>query len=188
MNCRWWFPVAAALAIAGCSIDASSSPTAIDDGAVPFDLLDPDAPALAPVAQGQSVTVCLLRDGRLALVQRTIDEDASFADILQATANTTRAEAAAGLDTAIGGAEEIADVTVTNGIAAVDFEPTAAESLTADPLATIAQLVCTLTEQRGIGSVRFTLDGMAIDVPTADGSLTDAPVGRDDYASLLDTA
>ena len=67
----------------------------------------------------------------------------------------------------------------------MSFGPSASGSITQDPLATIAQLVCTLTQQRGVGAVRFTVDGVPFDVPIANGSLTEGPVSRDDYAPLL---
>ena len=84
------------------------------------------------------------------------------------------------------GEDEIADVTLRGGTASVDFGPDAAQTLTPDPLSTIAQIVCTLTGQPGVGSVRFSVDGEAIDVPRADGSLTDAPVALDDYLDLVE--
>jgi hypothetical protein len=51
-------------------------------------------------------------------------------------------------------------------------------------LVAIAQIVCTLTSQPGIGQVAFTLDGEPVDVPKGDGSTTSAPVAADDYQHL----
>lgn len=41
------------------------------------------------------------------------------------------------------------------------------------------------TAQPGVGLVEFSIDGDPIDVPRADGSLTDSAVTRDDYAPLF---
>lgn len=181
-------PVAAILAVlvaAGCSVAAEDAATVIEREAVPFDLLDPDAPNVVEVAGGRTVSVCLLRDDRLVPVERRLGRDADLRDILASLAGVSDDEAALRLSTAVSGAEEIRDVETAGGIATVDFDASADQALTPDPLATIAQVVCTLTAQPGIGSVRFTVAGDAIDVPRQDGSLTDAPVARDDYAGLL---
>ena len=53
-----------------------------------------------------------------------------------------------------------------------------------DQLLALAQLVFTLTARPGIGQVRFTLRGEAIQVPRADGSLVATPVSRDDYSAV----
>ena len=94
-------------------------------------------------------------------------------------------EAAAGLRTSIAGTDEIVSVQQTAGVATVDLADEASQRLTTDPLATVAQLVCTLTRQPGIGLVRFTVSGVAAQVPLADGTLSNGPVSADDYLVLL---
>ena len=85
-------------------------------------------------------------------------------------------EAAQGLQTAVSGPDEISSVTLIGGTALIDFAKKAEQTLTADPLATAAQLTCTLTAQPGVGLVRFSVNGTAIEIPTSDGALTDSPV------------
>jgi spore germination protein GerM len=70
-------------------------------------------------------------------------------------------------------------------VAVVDLEA-AVSDLPADrQLLAVAQVVCALTSQPGVGQVRFTLDGERIDVPREDGALTGSPVTREDYADLI---
>lgn len=177
---------AAALALlGGCSVAADGNATPIAVEAVPYDLLDPQAPSVAPVLDGRSVAVCLLRDEQLVVVERQVERDAGLRGVLTSLAVTSEAEGAAGLETAIGGGEDIDAVTTGAGVATVDFAAGADQTLTPDPLSTIAQIVCTLTHQPGVGSVRFTVDGDVIEVPRDDGSLTDAAVTRDDYAAMV---
>jgi hypothetical protein len=46
----------------------------------------------------------------------------------------------------------------------------------------------TLTAVPGITAVQFSVDDQRVAVPRADGSLTERPVGPDDYAALLSTS
>ncbi len=170
--------------LVGCAVPADSHPHQLDDNDVPFGLLDPSAPPVVSVAGGRAVTICLLQDGNLVPVTRRLAERADLQTIAQALGALSDSEAAQGLQTAVSGPDEISSVTLTSGTALVDFAKEAEQTLTADPLATAAQLTCTLTAQPGVGLVRFSVDGTAIEVPTADGALTDSPVSRDDYADL----
>lgn len=178
-----WVPLA--LLLGACSVAADDEATPIDVEAVPFDLLDPAAPDVAPVVDGRTASVCLLDADRLVVVDRQVERDAELLEVVVSLAQVSEEEQATGLETAVGGGEDIDAVEVTGGIASVDFGATADQTLTPDPLATIAQIVCTITAQPGVGAVRFTVDGDPIDVPRDDGSLTDAPVSRDDYAEML---
>jgi spore germination protein GerM len=76
-------------------------------------------------------------------------------------------------------------VEVVDGVGEVDLPPELATLSGDDQRLAVAQLVCTLTGQPGVGPVVFTLDGASIEVPRGDGSLTSGPVSRDDYSQLL---
>lgn len=177
--------LAAACTIAGCAVASEDAATEIPAEAVPFDLLDPEAPNVVEVVDGRSVEVCLFRDDRLAVVDRRLDRDGDLRDLLASLAGLSEADAEAGLESALSGTEDVTSIELSGGVAVVDFEANADQTLTPDPLATIAQIVCTLTRQPGIGAVRFAVEGDPIDVPRDDGSLTDAPVTADDYRELM---
>lgn len=176
----------ALLVVGGCAVRADRSIEHIDDHSVPFGLLDPKAPAVVAVNGGRTVSVCLLKEDKLAVVSRKLPNDAGLLDVASALSALTDAEAETGLQTKLTGPDEIRSVTLQAGTASVDFAKTSEQTLTADPLATIAQLVCTLTAQPGVGLVAFTVNGLAIEVPRADGSLSDQPVTRDDYRPLFE--
>jgi spore germination protein GerM len=177
--------VTALAVLSACSVGPEDDASTIDAAEVPFDLLNPEAPAVVPVVDGRTARVCLFRSDALEVVDREVEQSADLRDVVASLAGVTDEEAAAGFESAVTAGEEILGVETAAGVAAVDLAPSASGSLTQDPLATIAQLVCTLTQQRGVGAVRFTVDGVPIDVPVANGSLTEGPVSRDDYASLL---
>lgn len=183
---RTFMTVALVLAVAGCAVRADRTVEHIDDQAVPFGLLDPSAPAVVAVAGGRFVSVCLLDDGTLVTVQRQLADNAPLVDVARAAGALTDTEAARGLQTKLSGPDEIVSVSLQAGTARVDLAKTSDQTPSADPLATIAQLVCTLTAQPGVGLVVFSVNGTPIEVPIADGSLTDRPVTRDDYASSVE--
>lgn len=175
----------AVVAGSGCSVGGEADATSIEADDVPFDLLDPHAPAIARVENGRTVSVCMLRDDRLEPLDREVERGADLREVLASLAATSDAEAAQGYQSAITDGEEIEDVEVQSGIATVDLAQGADQTFTPDPIATIAQIVCTLTRQGEIDGVQFAVDGQLIDVPRDDGSLTDEPVGAADYQTLL---
>lgn len=171
---------------AACAVPAQREAQRIADSAVPFALLDPQAPPLVPPAPGPSsepVALCFVRDGRLVIVS---DELATPVD-LRATldALTTPPGDAGAVRTALPEPSIVHDVRLLGGIARVDLLP-AVSTLPADEqLLAVAQIVCTLTSRPGVGQVSFTLEGAPLAVPKGDGSLVTSPVARDDYAGLL---
>ena len=176
---------AAALALGGCAVSATSSATRIDDAAVPHALLESEAPNVVAEPGGRDVTICFFDDDRLVMSDRRLADDSTLIDVARSLAALTDAEAGRGWQTAISGADEVRRISLSGGTATVDFADDASQSLTRDPLATVAQLVCTITGQPGVGLVRFSVGRTPIEVPRADGSLTDAAVSRDDYGPLL---
>jgi spore germination protein GerM len=175
----------AAMLVTGCAVSAGKTAVTVDDAEVPYGLLDPDAAAVVPPPSGQAVDLCLLRDDQLVPVSRAVDPPGALLDIARALAEVTETEASADLRTSIAASDEIRAVERTAGVATVDLAQEASQRLTADPLGTIAQLVCTLTRQPGVGLVRFTVTGVAAEVPRADGTLSNGPVSADDYAGML---
>ena len=173
--------------LAACSVPAQDRARTTSDAAVPFGLLDPEAPSLAPPAPGpgaEQVTLCFVRDGRLVTVDTELAAPVSLRAPLDALA-TPPADAARLVRTALLDPSIVNDVRLVGGIARVDLVP-AVSALPADEqLLAVAQIVCTLTGRPGIGQVSFTLEGARLAVPNVDGSLITSPVARDDYAALM---
>jgi spore germination protein GerM len=78
-----------------------------------------------------------------------------------------------------------------DGTATVDLPPTFFDNIQQpDQVRAIAQIVLTLTSQRGIGSVVFTRDGQLTSVPLGTNEQSEAgrPVSRADYRGLTEAA
>lgn len=176
--------------VASCGIDPEPSASFESTGEVPFDLLGttPPGTAATPPALGATTTrICLVgSDARYYPVERELMPGYEPEELVEAlVAGPTDTERSFGLTTALGDAVSVSSIEVSAGVASVDLDPVLADLPTADQLAAVAQLVCTLTEQPGVGQVRFTIGGRAVDVPRGDGSSTSDPVSRQDYQTLI---
>ena len=179
--------VVAAVLLAGCSVPAQHRAQTMRDAAVPFDLLDPEAPPLVPPPPGpasEQVTLCFVRDGRLVLVNSELATPVSLRAPLDALA-APPAGAGPLVRTALADPSIVRDVRLVGGIARVDLVPAVSTLSGDEQLLAVAQIVCTLTGRPGVGQVSFTLEGARLAVPNVDGSLATSPVARDDYAALM---
>lgn len=177
--------IAAALTLAGCGLPIERAAQPQPDKAVPFRLLDADAPPLVPSAEEPRVNVelCFIADRRLVPVATPVAKDPSPEDLVRALA--TPPVDSQTLRSALSDVDLIRSVKVTGGVALVDLAPEVATTGTEAQLLLIAQLVCTLTARPGIGQVAFRLDGAPVQVPAPDGAVTSGLVARDDYAALF---
>ena len=178
---------ALAVACAGCGIKAQEHARVARDDAVPFALLQPDAPPLVTsttaVAQ-ETVGLCYVRGNKVVTVPVPLEPDPRLEDVLAALTELPPG-APRTIHTALGGRSVVRSVRLASGVAHVDLAPCSPTSGATTSSLAIGQIVCTLTLQPGVGLVSFTLVGAPIAVPRGGGSLTDEPVSRDDYRRLL---
>lgn len=173
-------------ALGGCAVPAQDSARRASDADVPFNLLDPEAPPLVPPAPGavsEQVGLCFIRDGALVSVDTELATPVTLLGTLEALA--TPPDDAGPLRTALTDPSVVREVRLVAGIARVDLVPAVSELPGDEQLLAVAQIVCTLTGQPGVGQVSFTLEGAPLAVPKGDGSLVTSPVARDDYSGVL---
>ncbi len=170
--------------VSACAVPAERRAHVIADDDVPFELLDPDAPAAIPAALGETelVTLCFVREDRLDPVERPLPAPVDPLGAVRALALPPTDAGSPG--TAVSDPSLVQGVTVAAGVARVDLGPSIAALGSADQLLAVAQIVCTLTARPGIGQIAFTVEGAPVDVPRGDGSVVAEPVSRDDYRSL----
>jgi hypothetical protein len=179
--------VVAALLVGGCGVHGQDRAVEVEADEVPFGLLDAEAqPAVTlPRRADDLVAACFLRGDLLAEVPVAV-ADRRAATVLEALASPP---VIAGDDLrtaapATGAA--IVGVRVDGGVATVDLTAGIDQLVTGPDLRDFAaQVVCTLTAQRGIGQVAFTIAGEPASVPTGDGTSAAGPVTREDYAALV---
>ncbi len=171
---------------AACGVGGQKSPEVPDDNSVPFGLLKPNAPTVLPPAAAEDtddVMVCFIEADAVSPLRRPIDAPVSLADVVAAMAEPPADSPA--LRTALGPTRLVETVVLNAGVVTVDLTGAVAALGAKNQLLAIAQLVCALTARPGVGQVAFSLAGSPVDVPRGDGSLTAAPVSRDDYAAIL---
>ena len=167
----------------GCGVSAEPDANRIDPDSVPFGLLDVQS-TTTEASTGEPVTIFLLSGDKLLEVPRTLPDDGALGDLLElVVTGPTPTEQGLGITSAVAPGT-VASVGTERGVAEVDLTESFGEIGSADQLLALAQIVYVLTAQPGIGSVAFSLEGEPIEVPRTDGTASDQPLTRDDFAAL----
>jgi hypothetical protein len=169
------------LCLAGACADRGVHVVSKDD--LPADVYPEGARTPRP-SEAARVTIYLLDGNRLAPVSRTGRSNMPLPElVLRALlSGPTRDELAQGLATALPPAVELAGVSVTNGIANVDFN-SAFETPTKDELLRrVAQVVYTLSELDSVDAVSFFTDGHRYTVLDQNNDTVSDPVAQGRYS------
>lgn len=182
--------VGVALVSTACGIpfEDEASPlteTQLPDGLRPSSSTVAEQEEPAAPADLEPVDVWFVRDDRLVASRHRIEPpttpDRVVAELLT---GPTDAEQNRALRSAVPDAAVVTSVSVAGGVATVNLAPEFADIPASDQVLAVGQLVLTLTDQRGIGRVRFAVDEAQIAVPLPTGESADQSVSRDDYISL----
>ena len=135
-----------------------------------------------------SLEVWLARGETLVSVQRTHEATlrVATAAIGELLAGPTKAERAAGLQSAIPAGTRLLGISIKAGVAIVDLTSeyqSGGGSLSMQ--VRLGQVVYTLTQFPTVKKVSFRLDGTPVNVFSSEGIVLSHPVGRSDYKDLL---
>jgi hypothetical protein len=174
--------------LASCGVPAQDDPHRVELPRRPFTT---PAPAAVTTDEAGDVAevLCLTRQGRLVQVVRRISALPSpQRQIEHLMAGPTAAERDNGLTSTLAGMSLA--VAVPAGGFHAEVEVTLADegSARSDEVLVFGQIVCTLTSRADVSSVSFVRDDLRLDVPRADGSLTQERLRADDYSSLIGPA
>ena len=173
----------AALLLPGCGVPQDDAPRALEPREVPF-ASPTDSPVTDAVGD-REVELGFVREGSVVLSSRTVEDPRTTEEVVELLfSGPSPDERAAGLSSLLPPTVTVQEVELVDGVAVVTLDgPDDSEVLRLAPLA-YAQVVATLTPGRAKG-VRFRLDDTDLRVPREDGSLTNQPLSRRDYAGLL---
>lgn len=174
------------LLLAGCGIPTGATKP-IPRADVPFHLLDPVTTSTTspqgPPPVGVAETLYLVSpDGHLVPVVRDVPAPGNLTQIVGALLEgPTAAEQALGIATYVSGSRTQVSVSVSAGVATVDFAVNPVQLVGPDQTLAIAQVVYTVTQISGITGVVFLIGGQPKSVPVASGAQVPGPVNRLDY-------
>jgi spore germination protein GerM len=171
--------VMSGVAVAGCGVTTESQPHA-------FQTTRPVTVAPPSGRATRLTDIYFLRQDHLSVVQRPVPDPVTLQRVIQALLKgPTASEGARGVRSALPTTLMVKNLTARGETAVIDLGDGFAAIDSADQALAIAQLVYTVTGWPGIDRLRVMVDGKAVQVPRADGQLTDGDVTRADYASLL---
>jgi spore germination protein GerM len=179
-------PIAALLLAltTACGIPADATPRTVEPPPGPHPFRSPTAAAVEPGAIAEPL--CFVRDNKLVRTTRHInDAPTVYTQISHLLAGPTDPERAAGLSTALTGTTTMESVQLTGAQVTVALGATVDDARRNDEMLAYGQIVCTITARPDVTSVTFTRDGQRLDIPRADGSLSQGPLTADDYQSLI---
>jgi hypothetical protein len=172
--------------LAGCGIPTGAAKP-IPRADVPFHLLDPITTSTTspqgPPPVGVAETVYLVSpEAHLVPVLRDVPAPGNLTQIVGALLEgPTASEQALGITTYVSGSRTQVSVSVSAGVATVDFAVNPVQLLGPDQTLAIAQVVYTVTQISGIAGVVFLIGGQPKSVPVASGAQVPGPVSRLDY-------
>lgn len=176
------------LLAASCGVPTDAHPHTISSDDLPAALRGtPSTTSTTAAAPGVKVDVVvyLVNQDRLAPVSRTLPTPVTLADRLETLlAGATPQDTQAGLRSAVAPETRLVGIDLVAGVADVNLSQAFVDLAGQEQIVAVAEIVFTATETPGVHGVRFRLDGERVPVPTGDGTLTDAPLTRDDYALL----
>ena len=182
MSRRAWTGAAVVLALlsAGCGVRGESTPTRLEEIALPPEPVPAEA---RPEDEGPATVVFFVRGERLEAVERSTTPSltAAMRGLLEGPRET---EAEGGLRSAVPAGTSLRSASLADGLATVDLSEEFSSVVGPEQVLAIAQVVYTATSIEGVAEVRFAIDGEPIDAARGDGSLSTGPVRRDDYPDL----
>ncbi len=172
-------PLLALIVVAGCGVTTQSQPQ----------LLKSHLPATAAPPLGAATRLTdlyLVRSDQLVVAARPVPDPVTLQRIIQTLLQgPTDAEGEKGLRSALPTTVLLRAVSVQRETAVVDLSDGLTSIDSADQALAIAQLVYTCVTWPGVSSLQIKVEGKAVQLPRADGTLTQGVVTPADYSSLL---
>jgi hypothetical protein len=190
MNRRQCSMIAALMAVvvASCGIPQDSAPTVLPGGVVNPALAAGDGrPTTATGADRTNAEsqIFLVQAEQLVSVRRATPRRDLAGVLTLLLQGPTDAEFGGGIRTAISPQTTLRSARLEGDTAVVDLSGALVEVGGEEQILAVGQIVLTATAVPGVAQVRFLLEGQAVEVPRADGTLTSETLRATDYAGLL---
>ena len=175
----------AGLLVASCGFPVEEQATPLSSDDLP-DALRSDTPVVTTIPlESEIASVWLVEEQALVQLRHRIAAPATLDSIVaDLLAGASADEQERGLRSAVPAPDAVVGVTLSRGVATVSLGSSFLQIAAEDQLLAVGQLVLTLTDFRGVGSVQFALDEQSIAVPLPTGEASDQPVFREEYLVL----
>jgi hypothetical protein len=182
--------LALAVVIAGCGVPDQRHASRIADDQVPFGLLAGSEVAgvettTSTIATAAPMAIFLVDGERLLATPRSLADDDATTLLDALLAGPTEQEEQRGIRSALVDPNVVKSVELDGRTAVIDLAASFTDTPPAEQRLALAQLTFTATEDPAVSATSFSLEGEPITVPRADGTSTEAPVSRADYATLV---
>lgn len=178
------------LSASACGVQSDAEARDLSASRVPYGLLEAASSTTTTITPTPSVPradvlVYFIEGDRMVSTRRQVNAPATVAKALTSLLfGVQENEIAADIRSAIDPAAAVQARSLDPATYQVDLSSEFAKGPTSEQVLALAQVVYTATAIEGVTGVRFTLNGVPIEVPTAEGSLTSEPVGRKAFESF----
>jgi hypothetical protein len=177
------------LAVGACGVPSQGRATRIADDQVPSGLVgsseaDTAETTTSTIATAAPTAIYLVDGDRLIAAPRSLADDHAATLVESLLAGPSDLEEQRGIRSALVDANVVKSVELDGSTAVIDLAASFTDTPAAEQRIALAQLTFTATEDPEASAASFTLEGEPITVPRADGTSTDRPVSRADYATL----
>lgn len=177
--------VLASVVVSGCGFPAEDHARPLSEDDVPVGLRPGMTATSTTAVEAERVTIWLVDGERLVDVRHDVAAPATIESVtteLLTGANENEQER--GLRSALPDPGVVAGSEVSRGVATVELTSAFLEISPEDQLLAVGQLVLTLTDLPGVGSVQFTIEGSPAAVPLSTGESSEVPVFREQFLTL----
>lgn len=167
--------------LVSCGFPAQDSPSPIDEAQqVETEITDPTGGSKV-----DAITTWFVNEGIVVPLVRRVASPVSVASaVASVAAGVSETEASRGLRSAIPDSSMVNDAKLSRGTSTVSLASEFLDIPARDQVLALGQLVLTLTDLRGVGRVRFEINGELVAVPLPSGESTEDSVSRDDFIEL----
>lgn len=165
----------------GCGFPTEGEPSAVPEEEQPPSLITQPTGARPGL---ETVTLWFVENDALVAIDRRLPPPVDVAATVAVLAAGV-SDLDSGLRSALPSAEMVVGAELSAGTASVELADDFLDIPSGDQVLALGQIVYTLTDLRGVGRVRFTIDDAPVVVPLPGGDSTEDSVSRDDFAALV---
>jgi spore germination protein GerM len=177
--------LASSAVVVGCGFPDQDRARPVSPDELPAGLRPGSVPESVVTTESERATVWLVEGDTLVASRHEVEAPATVESVTaELLVGPSESEQARGLRSALPDPTVVVGADLSRGVATVALTSTFGEISPHDQLLAVGQFVLTLTDLRGVGSVRFTLDEAPVAVPIPTGETSEEPVVREQFLEL----